>query len=268
MTRQPLATLLVALFVANTALAAEPPLRVNGVTIPAARFDAALKAATASGTQDTPLLRTALRTELVTQEVLRQAALKKGYDKDPAVVAQRDQVMIRRYLADAVQPAPVRDEEVRRRYDAIVASLGDKEYKISLIAVPTPGEAREILDRLGSGGSFADLARRHSRLPSAAQGGAQDWLSFKVPAVEGQTGGLPLPLAAAVAALPPGAASAEPIALDGHFYLVRVDDSRPTRIPPYADAAPALRQALEAMAREQATGALVARLLKEARLTP
>ena len=242
-------------------------LRVNGVLIPTARIEAAMKAALATGAADTPPLRIAVRTQLTTQEVLRQAALKKGFDKDPAVIALRDDTMIRRYLAETVRPAPIPDAEIQQRYAGIIASLGEKEFKFSLIAVDSADKARAILDRLAKGANFADLARTQSQLPSAAQGGALDWISFKLPAVEGKTAGLPLAVAQAIASLPPGGVSAEPLVLDSRFYLLRMDDVRPTRTPTYAEAAPMLRQVLDAQARERASGELVARLLKEARVS-
>lgn len=260
-----LSFLLCALSFSMQVLAADE-LRVNGVIIPNARIESAMRAALATGAADTPPLRIAIRTQLATQEVLRQAALKKGYDKDPLVVAARDDAMIRRYLAETARPAPISESEVQQRYDGIIASLGDKEFKFSLIAVDSADKAREILGKLATGANFADLARTQSLLPSASQGGALDWVSFKLPAVEGKTAGLPLPVAQAIAALPPGGVSAEPLALEGRFYLLRMDDVRPTRVPTYAEAAPMLRQVLEAQARERASGELVARLLKEARV--
>lgn len=242
-------------------------LRVNGVLIPNARIESAMKAALATGAADTPPLRIAVRTQLTTQEVLRQAALKKGFDKDPLVVAARDDAMIRRYLVETVRPAPIPEAEIRQRYDGIIASLGEKEFKFSLIAVDSAEKARAILGSLAKGANFGDLARAQSQLPSASLGGALDWVSFKLPAVEGKTAGLPLVVAQAIAAMPPGGISAEPLALDGRFYVLRIDDIRPTRVPTYAEASPMLRQVLEAQARERASGELVARLLKEARVS-
>lgn len=242
--------------------------KVNGTTIPESRFEALLKTALAAGNPDTPELRAALRTQLLTQETLRQAALKKGYDKHPAVLATRDDAMIRQYLAGEARPEPIAEQAVRARYDAIVASLGEKEFKASLIAVTAADAAREILAAVGKGADFAEQARRRSILPSAATGGALDWVSYPLPAQEGRTQGLPLPIATALATLPVGGISADPIVIDGRYYLLRLDEARPTRVPNYAEAAPALRQALEGQARERAAAALTARLLKEARLSP
>jgi len=245
--------------------------RVNGTPIPYARFEMALKLAVAQGGSDTPELRNMIKGQLVAQELLRQEALKKKLQNDPLVVAARDEAgnraMIERYVATAVKPQAVTDVDIRARYDAILASLGEREYKPSLIAVATENEARDILGRLKRNeGNFADLARTHSKLVSRNAGGAMDWLSFPLPAAQGRTAGLPLGVAQALAALTPGAISAEPIAADGAFWIVRLEESRATQIPDYAAVQPALRRALETQALEQASAALMQRLVANARI--
>ena len=241
--------------------------RVNGVVIPMARLDEALRVAVAQGNADTPELRAALRSQLVAREVFRQEAVKRGWQNDPQVLEARDAAMIQRYLKDAVRPEPVPEATVRARYDAIVAGLGEREFRFRLIAVADEMRARELLASLKEGrADFADAARRESLLPSREKGGELDWLSFKTPAEEGRTQGLPLPLAKMVAALPAGALGAEPVAWQGRWYLVRVEETRPTRIPAYEEASASLRRALEAQAIEKATAELVARLIASAKI--
>jgi len=222
------------------------------------------------GIQDSPELREALRAQLVSQEVLRQAALKLKLQNHPLVVEARKQAeteaMAQIYLRQEVKPEPVSEAEVRARYEAIVSTLGDKEYKLRLIALTDKESATQILERIRKGESFDALARKHSVLPSAALGGAMEWVSFKLPAEQGKTQGVPVPLANLAATLPVGALPAEPLAADGRFYLVRVDEVRPTKVPDYATVKPQLRQLLEGQALEKATARLMGRLIGAARI--
>ena len=241
--------------------------RVNGVPIPMARFDDTLRQALSQGQADTPELRAAIRNQLVAREVFRQEAVRRGWQDDPQVLEARDSAMIQRYLKDAVRPDPVAETAVRARYESIVAGLGEREFHFRLIAVADETLAKQLLASLKAGqADFADLARRHSLLPTRDKGGEMDWISFKTPAEEGRTQGLPLPLANAVAALPAGALSAEPISWQGRWYLIRMDEVRPTRIPAYDEVKAALRRALEAQALEKATAGLVARLIANAKI--
>lgn len=241
--------------------------RVNGIVIPLSRLDEAVRAAVAQGSADTPELRAALRSQLVAREVFRQEAVKRGWQNDPQVVAARDNAMIQRYLQDAVRPEPVPEAAVRARYDAIVAGLGEREFRFRLIALADEKRAVELLASLKEGkADFADAARRESLLPSREKGGEMDWVSFKTPAVEGRTQGLPLPLANLVAALPAGTLGAEPVSWQGRWYLVRMEESRPTRVPSFEDASAGLRRALEAQNLEKATAELVARLIAGAKI--
>lgn len=241
--------------------------RVNGVPIPMARFDDALRLAVAQGKADTPELRATIRNQLIAREVFRQEAVKRGWQNDPQVLEARESAMIQRYLKDAVRPEPVAEAAVRARYESIVAGLGEREFHFRLIAVADETQAKQLLATLKAGqADFAALARQHSLLPSRDKGGEMDWISFKTPAEEGHTQGLPLPLANAVAALPAGALAASPIPWQGRWYLIRMDEVRPTHIPAYDEVKAALRRALEAQALEKATAELVARLIANAKI--
>lgn len=254
------------------ALISEPVLvKVNGQPIPVSRFNVALQIAQAQGAADSPELRSTLRAQLVAQELIRQETIKLKLQNDPFVIAAREQAtqvaMAQRYLAAAIKPEAVTEEAVRARFEEIVATLGEREFKPRAIAVASEEQARELLQSLRKReSSFDDLARRYSVLPSASKGGAMDWISFKLPAQAGKSQGLPLNLANALGALAPSAMLAEPIAFDGRFYIVRLDDARPTKVPVYDDVKPALRQALETQAMERATAALMSRLINSARI--
>ena len=174
--------------------------------------------------------------------------------------------MMQAYLRDAIKPTPVTDADVKAKYDAIVASLGQNEYKPSVIEVKDAATAKTVLDQLKKGGDFAQLAKQYSQGPSAAQGGALNWVSFKTPIVEGQTQGWPQPLAEALVKLPQGAVSSEPVQVGKGFCILRVDQMRPTQIPTFDQSKAQLRKELEQVAVAKATAQVVTNLVKSAHI--
>jgi len=242
---------------------------VNGVTI---SEDAIAQATQAAGLPDTPQAREAMKQQLIARELFRQEANKdKALEKRPEVQAllqeARNQVLTQAWLKDRIKPEPVTDAQVRARYDAIVASLGAMEYKTRVIELADDAAAAKALARIKAGEDFGKVAQDVSLAPTRTSGGALDWISFKVPAQEGRTQSLPLPIAEAISTLPAGAVSPVPVAWNERRYLVKVDALRPTQVPPYDAAAPGIRQALQAQALERATVALVTSLLTKAKIT-
>ena len=258
---------------ADAALAASAPLpadavaSVNGVPIAKAQIDDAVRAGKAP---DTPALRDALKNQLIARELFRQAALKQHYDTKPQVVAAIEQAkalaMTQAYLRDQVRPAPVADADVKARYDAIVATLGENEYKPSVIAVNDADTAKQIIARLKKGEDFGKLAQEFSKGPAAAQGGVLNWISFKTPITAGNTQNWPQPLAEALVKLPQGGLTRDPVQVGDAYWILRVDDKRPTQVPAFDQAKDTLRQQLEQVALEKATAQVVADLIRNARI--
>jgi parvulin-like peptidyl-prolyl isomerase len=238
---------------------------VNGKPVSLASLDDAVRQ---SGQADSPGLRKSLKGMLVTREVLTQQAGKLGYEARPeaAMAAKQahDAALIALYLRDTLKPAAVSDEQVRSRYQSIIDSLGKKEYKARIVQVADDAAANSLIAQLKAGAAFEVLASRHSVAPSRARGGEIDWISFPEPVSEGHTQGLPLPLASAIASLPPGTVSAAPVAVGDARYLVKVEQARPVKAPPYEEAAPGLRKVLEAQEMERALVALTAELIRNA----
>lgn len=257
---------------AGAAMAADLPAGavalVNGKPVSAAALDEAVRQ---SGQPDSPALRSAQKGMLIARAVLAQQAQSEGYGSRPDVASALQQAqeatLIALYMRDKVRPAAVTDEQVRERYRRVVASLGSKEYKVRLIALADEASAQDLLRQLKAGAAFDALASRHSIAPSRERGGAMDWLSFPEPVTEGQTQGLPLPVAAAITSLTPGAVSAAPIAAGGGHYLVKVEEARPVNTPPYEEAAPRLRRALEAQEMQRAITALLVDLVGKASIS-
>lgn len=241
---------------------------VNGTAITQADVDTLLRA---SGQPDSPQVRQAIKNQLITRVLVQQAAEKANYGDKPEVKAAVQQAKVNAevqlYLRDNVKPEPVTDEQVKARYDELVAALGKSEYKPRLIVVKDPVTAATVLSELKSGKSFEGLARQYSMAPSRDTGGELPWVSFHTPAVEGKTGGLPLPVAQAIEKLTVGAATKDSIPVDGVRAIVKLDAKRPTQVPGFETAKPALQQQLQAIAVEKASAQMIGNLLKDAKIT-
>lgn len=241
--------------------------RVNNVLITQDELDQAVRA---TNVPDTPALRASLKNQLIARELFRQAAEKQHYESRPQVVSAVEQAktaaMTAAYLRDQVKPAPVTDADVKAKYDAIVATLGENEYKPSAIAVKDADTAQTVLAQLKKGTDFAQLAKQYSQGPGAAQGGTLNWISFKTPIQAGNTQNWPQPLAEALVKLPQGGVSSAPVQVGDAYWILRVDEKRPTQVPQYDLIKDMLRKQLEQVALEKATAQVVVDLMKNAKV--
>jgi parvulin-like peptidyl-prolyl isomerase len=241
---------------------------VNSTQITQAQLD---RAVAQTGVAANPNVVQAIKQQLIARELFRQQAAKNpAYDKLPAVKQAvqeaHDAAITQAWLKDNIKPASVTDDQVKARYDAIVSSLGDKEYKPRVIQVGDDVTAAQVIAQLKQGGDFAKLAQLYSTAPNKARGGEMDWISFKVPVEEGKTQNLPSALAREIATLGVGATSAAPVEVGNQRVIVKVDAVRPTQVPTYDTVKPAIKQALETAELERSTVKLVGGLLKQAKV--
>jgi peptidyl-prolyl cis-trans isomerase C len=205
--------------------------KVNGVAIPQSRLEFIVKARAAQGQADSPETRKALRDDLIAEEVIAQDALKKGLDKDPDFTAQleiaRLTALVRAYQIDYVKNHPVSDEELHKEYDALKSQMGDKEYKAHHILVATEAEAKDVIARIKKGGKFDKIAQEKSLdTGSKSKGGELEW-SPAASYVQ--------PFAEALTKLNKGQLTEQPIKTPFGWHVIRLDDVRPLKIPPFEE---------------------------------
>lgn len=248
----------------------EPVATVNGVPIAQSTFQQALQRALSQGGADTPQLRSAIKSQLIARELFVQEAKKRSLEADPLVVTAveeaRINAMVTLYLNQAIKPQPVTEADVRAQYEKIKATLGPEEYKLRVIVARDKARAEEALAAARLGRPFAPLAQQYSVAPSARRGGEIDWVSFKSPAREGETSGLPLVVAQAVEPMRQGDVS-DPLPFNNQWLIVRLDEKRATVVPTFEQARPALHNMLAARALERATSDLVRSLVSGAQIT-
>ncbi len=266
----PIVAFLVALPAAHAQGAGESVATVNGAPIAQSTFRKALQGALNRGGADTPELRAAVKSQLIARELFAQEAKKRNLDRDPLVVdaieEARTNAMVTLFLNQAIKPQPVTEADVRAQYEKIRAMLGPVEYKLRVVVTRDKARAEEALAAARLGQPFAGIAQQFSVAPSARRGGEIDWVSFRSPVREGETSGLPLVVAQAVEQMKQGDVSG-PLPFNNQWLIVRLDEKRPTVVPTFEQARPALQNMLAARALERATSDLVRTLVKDAQIS-
>ena len=231
---------------------------VNGVAIPQARIDAMNKELTAQGQPDTAERQNAVKEEIVNREVLTQAAVRRGLDKNPDIQQQiemaRQAVLVRALFEAEVKSNPISDADLQKQYESFKGSMGSNEYKVSHILVDKEDEAKQIIADLNKGGDFAKLAKEKSKDPgSKDNGGDLDW---------GPSARYVKPFADAVTTQQKGRISAAPVKTDFGYHVIRVDDVRPLKVPEFNE----LKEQFRQRAQQQQIQKLVMDLRQKAKI--
>ncbi len=220
----------------------KPIATVNGVGIPESRFDFVLKQNLQQrGEKDSPEIRNSIKESLINQEIISQAAVKKGLDKTPEFRTMMDlsrgQNLVNAYLHDYVASHPVTDAEMKAEFDKIKAHMGDKEYKVRHILVKTEAEAKKIIAEIKKGAKFSKLAEKDSLDPgSKNNGGELDW----APASN-----FVKPFADAVTSLKKGQMTQTPVQTPFGWHVIEVEDEKPLKLPSFDQVKPQLQQRVE-----------------------
>ena len=231
---------------------------VNGVMIPQSRFEAMNKELTQQGQSDNPERQMAVKEELVNREILAQAAMKRGLDKNADVTAQMDMarqaVLVRALFESEIKANPVTDDMLKAQYEQFKGSMGTNEYKVRHILMDKEDDAKAVIAELNRGGDFAKLAKEKSKDPGSKDtGGDLDW---------GPAARYVKPFADAVQTTPKGSTTAAPVKTDFGYHVIRVDDVRPLKVPTYDEVKEQFRQ----RAQQQQIQKLLADLRQKAKV--
>jgi peptidyl-prolyl cis-trans isomerase C len=241
MTFKPARLLLALIAVAAAPAFAQNLAVVNGKAIPSSRADAVVKQVIAQGQQpDSPQLRDAVKKDLILREVMMQEAVKQGYEKDATVKSQmetaRQTIVINALVRDFVSKHPVKDADVKAEYERYKAQAGDKEYHVRHILVGTEAEANAIIAKLKGGAKFEDLAKQSKDTGTAANGGDLDWAA---------PSSFPKVFSDAFVGLQKGAIADKPVQTPNGFHIVKLDDTRPTKLPALEEVKGQIEEALQ-----------------------
>ena len=155
-----------AMMAAGAANAELQAFKVNGETVSVAQQKALYDSAVAQGQPAGAELERQVKNVLTQQTVLLQEAKKAKLDRNSdvkqAIEAARNQVLINAVLRDWAKKNPVKDEDVRKAYEAEKAAYGPTEYQVRHILVKTEDQAKNIISRLNKGADFDKLAKEFS----------------------------------------------------------------------------------------------------------
>ena len=209
---------------------------------PQSTFDMLMRERMAQGQPDSPELRAAVRDELNTRELLAREARKKNLQNNAEVKQQMDlaaqTVLVRAYVSEWVRNNPIPDAELRKEYDAIKTQIGEKEYKVAHILVEKEDEAKQIVTELQKGAKFDEIAKARSKDPgSKDRGGDLDW---NAPA------NFVKPFGDAMVKTEKGKFTPQPVQTQFGWHVIRVDDVRDAKVPPFEEVKPQLSQRMQA----------------------
>lgn len=206
---------------------AKPLAVVNGKEIPAL-YGELVKRDMAQGQPDSPQLDARVRDSLINLELLSQAAIKQGLEKDPRIAAalniRREDMLAKAYLEEYVKNHPVTDAEIQAAYDKAAAEAVEEEYLARHILVETEAEANKIIASLNKKAKFEDLAKKYSKDPgSAKNGGALDWAD---------RGAYVKEFSDAMVGLKKGQYTKKPVKTQFGYHIILLDDTRMPKLPP------------------------------------
>ncbi|EHQ52086.1 PpiC-type peptidyl-prolyl cis-trans isomerase [Ectothiorhodospira sp. PHS-1] len=195
--------------------------------------------------------------ELINMELLRQAALRAGLDKDPRMVRQmermRTNLLINTQVENFLDDLNFTEADLRAEYDRQVADMDTLELRARHILVATQEEAAALITRLEAGEDFAALAREYSEDGSASAGGDLGWFSADMMVPD---------FSDAVLALENGRFTHEPVETEFGWHVILREDSRDIEPPPFAE----VQEQLEQILARRALQDYVERLRQEARV--
>lgn len=231
---------------------------VNGVSIPQARVNAAVKSQTAQGAPESPEMLNAVKDRLIMLELISQEAKKKGLEKNAEIADRialaRQEILANAYVQEYVKGNPVNDADLKKEYEAYKAQVGDKEYKPRHILVEKEDEAKAIIADLGKGGDFTKIAKEKSKDPgSKDNGGDLDW---------GPSARFVPAFADALKALQKGQVTQKPIQTNFGYHVIKMDDVRDAKPQTFEE----LKEGLRNRAQQQQVQKLLADIRSKAKI--
>lgn len=187
-----------------------------------------------------PELREQIIQRAIAERALLSEARRRDLQSDPVVRARvrraEEQELVQALLArEAV--AGVSDAMIRERFEAESAKRqGEPEVRASHILVRTEADARAVLVELNRGADFAEVAKKRSTDPSAAQNGGDLGFFKRADMVK--------EFADAAFVLNPGQTTNAPVRTGFGFHVIRVEEKRNAGAPSFEQARDTIRQML------------------------
>jgi peptidyl-prolyl cis-trans isomerase C len=206
---------------------------VNGKKITQTDYDKYLQ----TNTQSAQLPKERIVDELVNRELIYQAAIKEGLDKDKDIKAKIEALRVNVILGavlDKVQNGkPITDEELKQLYDEMLKTFKMNEYKARHILLNNKQDAEKVITELDMGGDFKELAKKRSTAPSAEQGGDIGWFAASQLVAE---------FSDALLKLKKGEYTKQPVQTKFGWHVIKFEDSRAAKPPEFDEVKDRLTQ--------------------------
>ena len=203
--------------------------------------------------------------EMTEKMLLQQYALDNKLDQDPEVSALmkrvREEILVQAVKRKLLKDNPITEDDVKKRFEQEVANTHKTEYKVRHILVKDEAEAKDIITLLQKGANFDKLAKEKSiDTQSGKAGGELGWINQ----------GMVVPdFFNAVMKLKKGAITTEPVKTDFGWHIIKVEDTRPLKIPTFEQfmADQHSRANIYRKMQDERIGALVKELRDKAKIT-
>jgi len=214
---------------------------VNGVPVTRDFYEFYVKSVTGKNSAELSAdIRGKLLDNMVRGEVIEQEAVKQGLDKngDTAYILELSRLNVLgqavgdRYLKDK-KPT---DAELHAEYDAYVAAAPKAEYHARHILVATEPFAEKVVQRLGRGEKFEDLAKAESMDPSKSNGGDLSWIRPE---------SVPPEFMKALESLKPGEYTKTPVQTPFGWHVIELVETRPLAPQSFEQRKPRIEQEIE-----------------------
>jgi peptidyl-prolyl cis-trans isomerase C len=228
---------------APTASDTSPPVAtVNGVPITRDFFEYTVKGVSGkTSAQLAPTERSAMLDSLIHAEVLSQQATKEGLDKtgDTAYMLELSRLnVLSKAMSDQfLKDKKPTDAQLRAEYDDLVAKLPKEDYHARHILVATEPFAEKVIERLGKGEKFEDIAKAVSMDSSKDRGGDLGWVAPDRMVPE---------FSKAMVSLKPGEYTHTPVQTQYGWHVIQLIDVRPHPAPSFEQSKEQVTRILEA----------------------
>lgn len=231
-----------------TATSAAFATSVNGVAISQQRIDAITRMMEAQGQKPTPEMGQMIKDQLITAEVLRQEAVKKGLDKSADYLAEienaKSMALANRLIKEHLRTTPVTDAQAKAEYEKAKAEFPErKSFDASHILVKTEAEAKAVIEALKKGKPFAQLAKEKSIDPGSKANGGN--LGFNEP------GTFVPEFSQAMIKLAKGQVTPTPVKTQFGYHIIKLNDIKVEAAPPLEALRPQIEQRIQSQRVEQ-----------------
>ena len=212
---------------------------VNGKPITLAEYNY-YKTTREEQTPNVKLGHKALLAEIVDTELLKQAALKAGMDKQPKIQARiqqdTDNILIQALLQKKFGHMKFSNAKLKKAYQKVAANMAKgKQYKARHILVKTKAKAEKIIQQLNKGANFSKLAKKDSIAPSASNGGELGWFTADTMVPH---------FAAAIQKLKKGQYTKQPVHTRFGWHVILLQNTRQAKPPTFKQIKPKLKSVL------------------------